>query len=52
MAIYSIHSLSILKGDDFVKNPIKKINTYFNRYGFWNLYGGDSFYDKEATINE
>ena len=52
MAIYSTHSLSILKGDDFVKNPIKKINTYFNRYGFLNLYGGASFYDKEAAINE
>lgn len=33
-------------------NPIKTIQAYFKRYGLNNLYGGDSFYDKEATINE
>lgn len=35
-----------------MKNPIVKIQSFFERYGFWNLYGNDSFYDKEATINE
>lgn len=35
-----------------MKNPIERIQSFFERYGFWNLYGNDSFYDKEATINE
>lgn len=35
-----------------MKNPFNIIHSYLERYGFWNLYGGDSYFDKQATVTE
>lgn len=35
-----------------MNNIINSIRNCFRKYGFTNLYGGDTFFDKEAIINE